>query len=153
MNWRAWKKFLRSFMPQFVWKTGKITSVIAFLWCKFIREKPDNSGNKAKASNCTGEPWHGTKTTKKENRIIFLLVLLTSNHMIFLVRFRMNQYAQFKIALYLWALVILLTLEKVTHAQCFVPSYTQNHVITYINCTLLSSITIINRYIGSRIYT
>ena len=93
------------------------------------------------------------KPTKKENRIIFLLVLLTSNHMIFLVQFRMNQYAQFKIALYLWALVILLTLEKVTHAQCFVPSCTQNYVITYTNCTLLSSITIINRYIGSRIYT
>ena len=40
------------------------------------KEKTRLLWQKAKESGQTGEPWHKIKTTKMENRVIFLLVYL-----------------------------------------------------------------------------
>ena len=69
---------------------------------------------------------------------IFSCLLLTCNHMIFLIQFGINKHLlRPQIALALWARTILL--EKKIYSCSFIPNCTQDHVITYTNCTMFCS--------------
>ena len=65
---------------------------------------------------------------------IFPCILLTRNHMIFLVQFGINKhlliFSKPQIALALRARAILLVFKKI-YSCLFIPNYTRNHVITY----------------------
>ena len=79
---------------------------------------------------------------------IFSCLLLTRNHMIFLVQCGINKHlliffkdhklhSDYGLVQFCWSL-------KKIYSCLFSPHCTRNHVITYTNCTPLSSTTIIN---------
>ena len=73
---------------------------------------------------------------------IFSCILLTHNHMIFLVQFRINKplliFQRPQIARALRATAVLLVLKKI-YSCLFIPNCTRNHVITYTNRTVYAS--------------
>ena len=78
---------------------------------------------------------------------IFPCILLTRNHMIFLVQFGINKHLLIfqrpQIALSLQARPILLVFEKI-YSCLFIPNCTRNHVITYTYIkTLLAILTLL----------
>ena len=64
-------------------------------------------GNKAKASGQASETCHEINTVEEENSHSFACILLASNHINFLVQFRINQHLlisyRLQVPLVLWA--------------------------------------------------